>query len=181
MDNPDNYLYDKEMNYATDDEVDYDEKPLATKIHDSFDKMNITQKKNMLKQIYNLKQIDRELLKFELKHYTPNTKFNTLSEMVDYTKKCLQRYQWKAGGFYIEDSEWEDHDENSTQFSVKKNEYMLLNSVDKKDAYELNLKKFLLLLEKHLDKASDKYKVRSILEEQKSITHLCLYIKEKKN
>lgn len=178
MDNPSLYTEEREMNYATDDEYDYESNEVVDELHEKFDDMSMQEKRNFIQKVYTDKQVDRELLRYELKHYSPKVKCQSLEEMVNYTKKTLSRYQWRAGGFYIEDSEWEEHDENSPTFSVKEGEYLFLNSVDKKDAYELSFKKFLLLLEKHLNKATKKFRVKIMLEEKKSITFVYLYLKK---
>jgi len=79
---------------------------IASHTYNNFDISSIddvSQLLSILKDCVTETQMKREILEFELRNYKeePQTTM-TLEEFTNAATKVFQRYQWKAGGYYIE-------------------------------------------------------------------------------
>jgi hypothetical protein len=106
------------------------------------------------------KQIKQILLNHELTHYQQQSvPHMSLEEFSGAAKQILDRYQCKAGGFHIEDTNWILHDFKSTDHVIKKHEIMFENSIDKLDAESTEVTSFLTKLHHRLSSVADNIKV----------------------
>jgi hypothetical protein len=99
------------------------------------DKNNIIDEilaKNILLKIFSPEKIEKECLIFDLLNYSSNNKANMIDDSVSICIDALKKYQYKAGGYNIEDVEWILCDQNNNRFKVKDNQKILYNSVHKK-------------------------------------------------
>lgn len=122
--------YRQNNNYKTSEENE----ELATYLHNNFDKMDEVEMGKMLLKCFGINEIKKNLLRFELIHYSDqNNKDMTLEEFEKKALKIINRYQWKAGGFLIEDCEWIIHKVDSPRYDVKENELVFENTLDISD------------------------------------------------
>lgn len=114
-------------------------KDIASLIHD-----DISQIRNdegyafsILKKIFPREKIVKELLTYELLNYKPKEKVNSLEELIQIAKSALNKFQYRVGGFNIEDSYWISGVHGNHRFKVKENQRILYNSVEKHHDKEL--------------------------------------------
>ena len=69
-------------------------------------------------------------MSYELLNYVEKTEINNIDDIIDLLKKTLKKYQYKTGGFDLEDYEWFYANETSNRFAVKPNQRILYNSID---------------------------------------------------
>ena len=115
-----------------------DEKPkeerqeLAEFIHNNLYKLDEIELKNIVLKCMTSKDIIKYLLSYELKNYNIKcVEQMSLDEFLPIALSYLNRYQWKAGGFFIEDDQWTvyrhgDYDMNT---DVKENEILFENTI----------------------------------------------------
>jgi hypothetical protein len=84
----------------------------------------------ILKKIFPHEKAIREILNFELLNYKPKEKVNTLDEIINIAISALTRFQYKVGGFNIEDADWIVNDNSSKRFKIEKNQKILYNSIE---------------------------------------------------
>jgi hypothetical protein len=98
----------------------------------------------ILNQILTPEKILKECLIFDLLNYHPENpnQIDKINDAINFTIETLKKYQYKVGGFYIEDKDWILTDKDSHRFKVKENQKILYNSVSKK-AFDRELVWFL--------------------------------------
>jgi len=128
-------------------------------IAEEINKKNIIKEKEMNKlkdlliKTSDEKEIKRKLLSFELKNLKPKKKNMKLMEYKKEAKKILEKYQWKAGGYNLDDIEWNIHTIESTEYDVKDNEILLENTIISNNLNE-NEERYLHLITKRLNNIS---------------------------
>lgn len=102
---------------------------LANFIYDNFDKMNEQEMRIIANKCLEFNRVREIVLSYELKYHKINNPVKmTLNEFKKYAKIILNRYQWKAGGYLIEDREWRVYDSKSAKYDIKKNELVFENT-----------------------------------------------------
>lgn len=130
-----------------------------------------------IKNIMTTEKIIKELLYFDLFYYkNGNTKISDIDGAVELCIKILKKFQYKVGGYEIEDIEWIVGDSECKRFLVGNNQRILYNSIHKKD-YNNNLVIFiraiLNYIENYLNKNLDiKYYV---YEDDKNSIYWIIY------
>lgn len=157
----DQHKLELNQNYGLDNgnSSNNDKHIMAQYIKNNFDKMNSDNMKNTLIKIINDKRTKNILLEYELKYLKLQPQNMTLDEFETAAQKILERYQCKAGGFYIEDRIWTVHKIDSTKHDVKENELLFENSVDKYDFDDNDTQKYLKRIVKKLDSLSNDIKI----------------------
>ena len=148
-----NYGYDK-------DKTDEKKQKIATFIHDHYDTMTINEMKNMVLECMKEKKIRKELLEFELRYYSKQSGAMSIKKFTKFAKEILDRYQSKAGGFWIEDMDWEIHRSESEKYDVKNHEVLFANSVDKTDKDDNENLHYLKRLVTRLNSLSEEIEVK---------------------
>lgn len=121
---------------------------------------NILKNKSIAKECFDLifshEKIAKECLMFNLLNYEPkqDEKICEIDKIVDLCNETLKQYQYKVGGFSIEDEEWFLADSSCKRFKVKENQKILYNSVPKKK-YDDELDWFLNAILNYVKKFSD--------------------------
>lgn len=146
-------------NYGIEDEIDMDKNiDIANIINKEYDNLNIDQMRELATKCLTSKQIKRILLSHELKYYRSNElkelKLSTelsLNEFKNIAVNLLNRYQCKAGGFYIEDTEWKVHSYESKEHDIKKYELLFENTVDRSAVEDDDTHQYLEALGKRLN------------------------------
>lgn len=148
-----NYGYDKDKKNIK------EKQKLAKYIHTHYDDMNMEERKEIFLKCLTEKKINKELLEFELRYYVEKHKPMSITEFTKKAKDILNRYQCKAGGFYIEDMDWEVHRSNSEQYDVKDYQVLFVNSIDKIDKNDNENLCYLKRLIKRLNSLSKEIEV----------------------
>jgi len=148
-----NYGYDK-------DKTDEKKQKIATFIHDHYDTMDMKAMRKIVLDCMTEKKIRKELLEFELRHYIEKSKSMSIQIFTEKAKFILDRYQCKAGGFYIEDMDWEIHGPESEKYDVKNHEVLFANSVDKTDKDDNENLHYLKRLVTRLNSLSEEIEVK---------------------
>ena len=116
--------------YASDEEKDteyfeshkLDRCEMADFLYNNFTSLSSKDKRLYLTKCLSSIQVKRELLKFELKHYKQIPQSMTIKDFTKKAESIFRRYQGKAGGFYIEDTDWDLHDSTSDRYRVESNQ-----------------------------------------------------------
>ena len=87
---------------------------------------------NILKKIMSHEKVMKEILTYELLNYTPCKKIKTFDQFIETAISALRKFQYKVGGFSIEDKDWILNDENSQRFKIKPGTKILYNSTERK-------------------------------------------------
>jgi hypothetical protein len=88
---------------------------------------------NVFLKIFSIEKIEKECLTFDLLNYSPTEKFENINNVINICIDALKKYQYKVGGYNIEDDDWILCDKNNNRFKVKDNQKILYNSVHKKN------------------------------------------------
>ena len=140
---------DSERNYGNDTVKGNNN--LGKIIHDNYNDMSDDELKYFAIKCMSRKKIRKELLEYELKNYDPLPEDLTLDEFTKKATKIINRYQSKAGGFLIEDMQWILHKSDSNDYSVKSNEVLFENSINKLDIFDSETDTFLKRLVNRLN------------------------------
>lgn len=141
---------------------------LAKYIHDNYNKMDKEELKYLTIKCLAEKDLRRILLDYELTHYRVEDDVNRDMNLKKFTKlaaETLNKYQGKAGGFYMDNYQWKVYDYNSIsnidynnnfdrhkyQYNIYKNEVVFENTTSIYDVYDENTIEF-------IDKLIDKLK-----------------------
>jgi len=103
----------------------------------------------------------RECLKYDLINYEPlgTEKTDNIDDLINICINTLKNFQYKVGGYAIEDENWIlNNEQNCKRFRLKKNEHILYNSVGKND-YNCELEEFLKLIENYVKKFTNIIKI----------------------
>jgi hypothetical protein len=115
-------------------------------------------------------KIKKEILTFELLNYKPDYQIKTIDDLIELFNNIIKKYQYKVGGYNIEDSEWILCDSKNNRFKNKKNQKIIYNSIEKKNC-DHELIWFLESILEHIQKYinPDLYKIKySIIEDEKN-------------
>lgn len=129
---------------------------IALHILNNFDKMTEQEMKEMASKCLSLEQAKSILLSFEMEYYVQKP-VPQLS-LDEFTKICLSklnRYHWKAGGFFFEDYEWGVYRYGSSKYCVEENEVLFENTVDVSDILDSNTEKYIMNLERILSSIAE--------------------------
>lgn len=128
-------------------------------------------------------QIKNLLLEYELKNFKQDTiKEMTMDEFIKEAKFLLNRYQGKAGGFSLEDSEWKMYtsdsmlEETHSKHYIKDNEILFVNSVDNCDLNDDKLENYLDLLVDRLNSLANNIKAEIRYDESSGTKPSWLYL-----
>lgn len=128
-----NYIYSEDIRQTVPNNNDQQKTALALHINHNWNNMNHSDKSLTLSKCYSEQKLDSELLAYELKHLNMSTvDYVGIHEFEKVAKTLLKRYQWKAGGFYIEDIDWISHKKGS-KYVLGKNQLVLENTIDTVD------------------------------------------------
>lgn len=155
------YKLDDYSHYEQDEYNKENTDEISKYIHTNFKKMNHTEKCKLLMKCLSEHKIDKELLLYEMEYYKPK-KDNTinLNQYAQYAQKLLSRYQWKAGGFKIEDKEWEIYTpDNQTKYHVKNNQLLMENSIARGNEKHKDFNQFMDNIVRILSNVSDNISV----------------------
>ncbi len=162
MESKENYsLPDPPLEYELDINILQEREALAKKIHSNFDKLTNEELVEMANICRTENEHKRKLLCFELKYFREKPRSMTLEEFKENAIRILKRYQSKAGGFKIEDSEWliysvADVDDNHL---VMDNELLFENSICKCDEDDIETNRYLDMIIDRLNSLSNEIDV----------------------
>ena len=131
------HVREASMNYGYYKDIEkenlQEKQKIAGYIHNQYDTMDLNEIKKIAMQCVSEKKLRQILLEFELQYYVETPAPMSLDVFIKKAKAILDRYQCKAGGYYIEDMEWEIHRFDSTVYEVKDYNVLFVNSIDKTD------------------------------------------------
>lgn len=154
-------------NYANDSCVP-EQSIVANFLFNNLDKMSDKNKKEYLLKCFNQTDIKRELLRFELKNYTPIPKDLNADNFIKSALALLKRYQWKAGGFYLDDDDWNVYFDNENHDDKNYDYICFENSIDKFDAKDTDTILFLKRIRHILGNISTTAEVSYSMHESKN-------------
>lgn len=125
----DEYKNKVEINNKFTDYFISDSNDIAKLIHANIESMTHEDQYTIITKILNPIHMKHILLDYELKNIDLNCKMENMYDFVKFTQKSLSRYNWKAGGFLLEDSEWTLHHHRSKKYSLTENEVVFENSI----------------------------------------------------
>lgn len=126
--------------------------------------------KDFIPKIMSHKKIIKEILTFDLLNYIPSSHINSFEEFIEICINTLKKYQYKVGGYNIEDNGWILCHQNNHRFKIKENQTILYNSVEKKHC-DRELIWFLEAVLGHTQRYadSDNYKIKyTMVEDEKN-------------
>mgnify|MGYP000994981911 CR=1 FL=1 len=172
------YIIDRYCNYSNIDRYDNDG-DLANYIFENYDKMDEMEMKKIVTKCLTPLDMKRILLEYEFKNRpirSPNIEMS-LTDFSKYAQKLLNRYQSKAGGFYIEDTVWTMYTSTSSEYDVQDYEILFENSVDKLDSNDNEIKEYLDRLEIILDNICKNIdvEIRYLASKGDSITFILIW------
>lgn len=126
---------------------------LANLLRNTFDTMNFNQKKEFLNKIITEKQVNRLLLKYEMKNIQFKKFDNsiTLEQFYKFVLDNIKRYHQKCSGFYIEDNEW--------VVDKSPEKIVLINTLDTDDTNDNDTELFTDFIVDKLGKTSNKFNI----------------------
>jgi len=132
---------------------------IATYINKNLDKMDYDEIKQLINKVLTFTAMKKILLTHELQFYKEIPKKMSLKKFINKTIDILNRYQHRAGGFYIEDSIWKIHTFKSEEYDVKEYEVMFENSIEALDLEDPETVIYLERIHDRLNSLSDDIKV----------------------
>ena len=151
---------------------------LAKHIHVNYDKMDKEELKYLAIKCLTEKDFRRILLDYELTHYHDEDEISknkdmSLKEFIKNGIEILNKYQGKAGGFYMDNYEWKVYDYNSIsnidynnkfdkhkyQYNIYKNEAVFENTTSIYDSYDEHTIKYIDKLIEKLESLSKNIKI----------------------
>lgn len=127
---------------------------------------------NILNKIMTPEKMFKEYLTFDLLNFTldESKKFKELTETINFALSALIKYQYRIGGFYIEDDSWIIADKTCQRFKIKENQMILYNSIHKKNC-DKELIWFLESIKNYINRNVDKNKIEvkySMFEDERN-------------
>lgn len=138
------------------------ETELANYLHDNYDYMSKEEMCHMLIKCLNIIQVKKLLLEFEFYNYRPTpVAYMSFSEYIPICRKLLVRYQSKAAGFDLDDTEWRlyTHDVKN-DYDLDSNEIIFENTINYKDNDKDENIGFFVRLENILDNIAENMDVK---------------------
>ena len=115
---------------------DDDSDTIVDLIHENLNEIENDNNKELsmffLKKIMPREKIMKELLTYDLLNYCPSRKVESFDEFVNVCIKSLKKFQWKVGGYNLEDKDWILNDKENKRFKIKENQKILYNTTEKK-------------------------------------------------
>ena len=126
---------------------------LAEYIHTNYNSMDETEMKTIALKCLDMNEIKKILLSFELKNYKHKhlSQKMSLNEFTNEAMILFKRYQSKAGGFLLEDSEWIVYDNTTTKYEVSENELLFENTINTCDIDDDETTRYLDYIVKRLN------------------------------
>jgi hypothetical protein len=174
---------EKQKNYSLKNE-DKKNYHLAKFLYQNFDQMDGIEMKELAMKCLTENELKSILLNFELTYYKEKPqKYLSLEEFLIKAQMILNRYQGKAGGFLLEDTEWEvyrPHDSNQ-KYDLMENEILLVNSIDVTDYDDSETEKYIKKLVNRLKSIAENIKIdmRYKNSEKDKIIYILLWVKDK--
>jgi len=148
-------IYDKyntmQTKYKLNYNFDMDDSSIAKYINENItentDKSSMI---DMFNKIMPQSRIYKELLTYEFLFYEPIKQTN-IDNLILATQSSLARYQYVVGGYNIEDITWR-HTTESTRFTIKSNQRVLLNTIARRHVYNIEFIWFLKAFIQHVEK-----------------------------
>jgi hypothetical protein len=142
--------------------------------------------KNTYLKLVCQKTMVSKILRYQLENKYKNPlylKINNHKKAVGLIKELLKQYQWKAGGFYIDDMEWMEinSEVESDHCEVNYNEIVLLNTIDNNRTGDEEIEEFLQHIIKYAD-ASTSNKIDfqyDIIKLNKKLSKILIWISKK--
>jgi len=154
-------VYDNENKYIINDNI-------TNIIHQTFEDNNKEELFNILKKILPQQQIIKLLLEYEMLYYKPEEIINNIITLMNKAKKLLKRYQWKVGGFNIEDPEWTIINKSNNIFILNENDKVLMNTIDPSFSQDSEFLSFIFnitnLIQRYTDKITIRFKIKEYHE-----------------
>lgn len=140
----------------------------------SYDKVDDNEIVQDVLQIMGINCFKKYLYQHQLSQitkYAENDKPANKMSLSDFSVKAntlLGTYQWKAGGYNLEDREWSMYDcKTGTNYDVDNNELMFVNTVPLKIGVDRELDRYTDLLVQHLNKFSANISVECRLRKER--------------
>ncbi|QKF93781.1 hypothetical protein QKU48_gp0323 [Fadolivirus algeromassiliense] len=174
--------YYNNYNVDTSFKTKKEKEELAKYIHQNYHKMDDIEMKHVVLKCLDQNKIKQLLLSYELDNYKMKSKKNmTFEEFKNEAVKILLRYQNKAGGFLLEDINWEIYDPGSLEYDVKNNEMLFVNTLDKSDIDDEETYYYLKKIVKKLNMIGENFNVelRQLFEEGDKIAKILLWVTNK--
>jgi hypothetical protein len=161
------------MNIAVPDEIQKQFSDLKA-IYDSF-KLGQTQymhdhtynivddnDKNDITKILTTESITKALVTYDFLNSVPTTQYDTIDGLINETHKILEKYQYKVGGYHIEDNKWfvQTDETANNRIKIKSNQTFLVNSISESNAYDTEFKWFMNELITHIKKYNANPEIR---------------------
>lgn len=187
------HLQDVKKNYSINNDIfnkeTYDAKvELAKYIHDTYntseklDTLDVNSVPELVLKCLTGADMKRIIALHELKYYKEIPVEMTLSEFAEKAVEILNRYQYRAGGFRIEDSEWQVHTSESKDYDVKSYEVMFENNVNTVDMHDVDTDEYIYYLMKRLKRLATNIRVEFRYKEVKKdrVTWIMIWATDKK-
>lgn len=149
-------------------------KEIIKSIHDNLNAIENGDRLNqdILNKIMTPEKLLKEYLIFDLLNYNPEEydKIKTLQNAINFGCEVFKKYQYKVGGYSIEDIDWILADKNNQRFKVKDNQMILYNSVHKKNC-DRDLIWFFDSIQNYINRHVDKNKIKvkySMFEDERN-------------
>lgn len=179
-----NFLYAMELerDYGLKDN-NYVNKELANYIHQNYTSMDNVELKYVALKCLRENDLRYIVLNYELKHFRYVPQILTLDQFQECAMKIFHKYQHKAGGFLLEDIDWVVHKFNSTEYEVKWNERLFVNTMDKLDENDNETNEYLDLIIEMLQSmvSNIKIELREKSEKKDKISHILIWACENDN
>lgn len=149
---------------------------IVNHIHSDLDTMSLDEKIKLLNKISQEEFFDKQLLKYELKHYHPKKHhFKNDTELIEYVIGVLDRYQWKTGGMYIEDDQW-----TISKDTEDTSDIIFQNTIDIRDGYDNDTMNFMKSIVRILNESTG-FETTFNIKEHKEHSISRVYINITKN
>lgn len=149
---------------------------LAEYIYKNYDTMDEIEMKKVAAKCMDLNETKKVLLSFELenKYYNKSNKALSLESFLKKATKLLFRYQCKAGGFLMDDSDWliYRYQDGNNKYDLKKNELLFENTFNICDESDIEMNVYFDKIGNMLDSLSNNINIeieQTIHEKHKKV------------
>lgn len=116
---------------------------LAAMINKDYQHMDDHELKYLVNKCLSIEDMKSIILNFELNYLEREPTYMTLEEFSVQADRILKRYQWRAGGFLIEDTQWKIMTSKSRNHDIMDNEILFENTIDIKRSIDIETRDFL--------------------------------------
>jgi hypothetical protein len=164
----------------------------ANIIHNRYPTMDLTETRDLFMKCITPEQIKSHLLMYDLKYAQVIPTHMVMDEFITQARQELQKYQWKACGFYIEDKHWlvtrefttydstvdsegdiDDHQEEEDDHVI-----YIANTVPNGYSLDTDTNIFIELMTNRLNALASNIHVKSKKRATKNLTWIILKIEE---